>query len=66
MIKISTSRHMNMASHTITVGRLRINITNRPQLFEEKKLRKVFGWWSKVNWRKDVKPNPAANGVHYG
>lgn len=52
MIKISTSRHMNMASHTITVGRLRINITNRPQLFEERRLRKVCGWWIKFNWRK--------------
>jgi len=48
MITVETSRHMSMASHVISAGRWVITITNRPQLFEERKLPSVRGWWIRV------------------
>ena len=47
-MKIETSRHMSMHVYTAKVGRLTIKVTNRPQLFEEKRLPSFKGWWVQV------------------
>lgn len=51
------SRHMNMHSYRVHIGRLMIVVTNRIQLFEECKLPSVYGWWVKVVWCKKLTRN---------
>lgn len=48
MITITTSRHMSMAAHVISVGRWVITVTNRPRLFEERDIPAIRGWWIRI------------------
>lgn len=45
------SHHMSMHVYNVIAGRLSVTVTNRPQLFEERKLPKVRGWWVRFSWR---------------
>ena len=49
-MRFEQSHFMSMHSYTLKVWRVLVVITNRPQLFEERELPSVNGWWVNVRW----------------
>jgi hypothetical protein len=43
---------MSQRSYWLRIGKLSINVTNRMQMFEERRLPSFRGWWVNVIWRK--------------
>lgn len=52
LLEFEKSNHCNTVSYSLKVWRLYFVFTNRVQLFEEKRLPKVKGWWANIIWCK--------------
>jgi hypothetical protein len=49
-MKLSQSHYGSFHCYVMQIGRLRIEITNRLQLFEERRLPSLRGWWIGIVW----------------